>query len=461
MIETNNLNIKHAILNLINVELTYCINEKEMEILKSFLSVLINKTEENDLDEILGVVSTHKNSTLKRIFCEILNDLKIVNESVNEFLLWLIRDVNEDVSAIAMKTAEHLISEEYILILREELNKIIGYRQIEDKNYPVLNSRREIIASQLLKNINAKNIKSINKYENIYIPKEMSQNVDLSQMVKIPSGNFIRGTESIEIPYIELASSIQDAYTNEFYIDINPVTNAEYDLFCEEVEKFGHIWCHPDENHDKNHTRSTLDNQRCGPDHPVTGIDWYDAFAFARWRGKELPTEYQWEKAARGPSGQIWPWGNSFNEEAVNWCATWLGYSPNTLPEWRKGITSFSEDYPIEPVKQAEVFDKKEYNSPYGVVGMVGNHWEWTRSDLLTGRQFQPVFANKETKHHDFAVLKGGSFFSIPGLMYPSFRGKDIPFCRHNEMGFRCVKNIPIHIIRKAIGKPITNTALY
>ncbi|MGW8754697.1 formylglycine-generating enzyme family protein [Bacillus wiedmannii] len=284
-------------------------------------------------------------------------------------------------------------------------------------------------------------------------------------MILIPGGFFTFGLDPHQVPdkmfgWYDAAPS-QKVWLPPFFIDKYPVTNSEYDEFVSQSKESDHEFCHSNEPLEKNHTRNTFWDERFKPEHPVTGIDWYDAFAFARWRGKELPTEYQWEKAARGPSGQIWPWGNSFNEEAVNWCATWLGYSPNTLPEWRKGITSFSEDYPIEPVKQAEVFDKKEYNSPYGVVGMVGNHWEWTRSDLLTGRQFQPVFANKETKHHDFAVLKGGSFFSIPGLMYPSFRGKDIPFCRHNEMGFRCVKNIPIHIIRKAIGKPITNTALY
>ncbi|UOB81865.1 formylglycine-generating enzyme family protein (plasmid) [Bacillus sp. ZJS3] len=444
MIETNNLNIKHSILNLINVELTYCINEKEMEILKSFLSVLINKTEENDLDEILGVVSTHENSTLKRIFCEILNDLKIVNESVNEFLLWLIRDVNEDVSAIAMKTAEHLISEEYILILREELNKIIGYRQIDDKNYPVLNSRREIIASQLLKNINAKNIKSIDKYENIHIPKEMSQNVDLSQMVKIPSGNFIRGTESIEIPYIELAPSIQDAYTNEFYIDINPVTNAEYDLFCEEVEKFGHIWCHPDENHDKNHTRSTLDNQRYGPDHPVTGIDWYDAFAFARWKGKELPTEYQWEKAARGPSGQIWPWGNLFNSDYIHNIESIIGYKIGSLEEYYANLNELDRKGKLITTS---IGNNPKNISPYGVKGMVGNTWEFTASRYLDEQLVQPNFRGLEASvlwddWSAWVTVKGGSFNSWRENMLPAFKEKRLIINRDLDVGFRCVYNL-------------------
>jgi gamma-glutamyl hercynylcysteine S-oxide synthase len=284
-------------------------------------------------------------------------------------------------------------------------------------------------------------------------------------MILIPGGFFTFGLDPHQVPDKTFgwhdAIPSRKVWLPPFFIDKYPVTNEEYDEFVEYTKKNGHIFCHPNEPQEKDHTRNTFWDERFKPDHPVTGIDWYDAFAFARWKGKELPTEFQWEKAARGEDGRIWPWGNAFNRNAANWCAHWLNYTPESLDEWREGITSFSEEFPEEPIKRASEFEKDEYVSPYGVVGMVGNHWEWTRSDLLTGREFHPGFSNKQSKHHAFAVLKGGSFFSLPGLMYPSFRGKDIPFCRHNEMGFRCVKNIPIYTLRKAIGKPITNTAIY
>lgn len=285
-------------------------------------------------------------------------------------------------------------------------------------------------------------------------------------MILIPGGFFTYGLEPHQIPDKtfgwEDASPSQKVWLPPFFIDRHPTTNKEYDEFVNSIKTDGHIFCHPNEPEEKEHRRNTYWDKRFKTDHPVTGIDWYDAFAYARWKGKELPTEFQWEKAARGKDGLIWPWGNYFEGKMVNWSGTWLEKEPETLRDWRNGITKFSETLPLEPIKRAD--DYKGSASSYGVIGMVGNHWEWTRSDLATRRQFHPIFNNKmdkESKRHAFAVLKGGSFFSMPGLMYPSFRGKDIPFCRHNEMGFRCVKNIPIHKIRKSIGKPLTNRAVY
>ena len=285
-------------------------------------------------------------------------------------------------------------------------------------------------------------------------------------MILIPGGFFTYGLDLHQIPEKtfgwEDTCPSQKVWLPPFFIDKYPVTNREYDEFVDSIKSEGHTFCHPFEPEDKEHQRNTYWDERFKPDQPITGIDWYDAFAFARWKGKELPSEFQWEKAARGSDGLIWPWGDTFIGENVNWSGSWLEKDPKTLEEWRLGITQFSDDYPKEPLKEAMNYEKVP--NPYGVVGMIGNHWEWTKSDLSTKRVFHPIFHDKQDKdlnRHSFAVLKGGSFFSVPGLMYPSFRGKDIPFCRHNEMGFRCVKSIPIHQIRKDIGKPLTNKAVY
>jgi gamma-glutamyl hercynylcysteine S-oxide synthase len=285
-------------------------------------------------------------------------------------------------------------------------------------------------------------------------------------MILVPGGYFTYGLDSHQIPDKTFgwddASPAQKVWLPPFFIDKYPTTNTEYEEFVNSTKADGHIFCHPNEPEEKEHRRNTYWDKRFKPNHPVTGIDWYDAFAYARWKGKELPTEFQWEKAARGNDGRVWPWGNSFEEHNTNWSGTWLKKKPMTLKDWRVGITQFSETIPPEPIKEATTFENTP--SPYGVVGMIGNHWEWTRSDLATKRNFHPSFNDKigkDSKKHAFAVLKGGSFFSMPGLMYPSYRGKDIPFCRHNEMGFRCVKNIPIHKIKNAIKKPLTNRAVY
>ena len=118
------------------------------------------------------------------------------------------------------------------------------------------------------------------------------------------------------------------------------------------------------------------------------------------------------------------------------------GTNIDSLDEWRKTILKAHQDTSLDSYT---ISLKNPTNiSFYGVVDMVGNTWEWTRSDFKTRRMFHPVWESTQTKANAFAVLKGGSFYSHPGLMFPSYRAKDIPFCRHNEMGIRCVKNIPV-----------------
>lgn len=299
------------------------------------------------------------------------------------------------------------------------------------------------------------------------IPNEILEEfykLEEQDLVLIPGGFFTYGLDPSQIPDTRFGwkDSIpqRKVWIPPYFIDKYPVTNNEYDDFVESIDRNGHLFCHPHEPSQKDHTRNTYWDDRFKDDHPVTGIDWYDAFAFARWKGKELPTEFQWEKAARGPEGNIWPWGNEFNSDYVNFSHTWSSKVPKTLPEWREEILKFDESYPTTTTVKASQIPQNI--SPYGVVGMVGNQWEWTKSDYITRRNYHPMLENAaENNAHKFAVLKGGSFFSEVGLMYPSFRGKDIPFCRHNEMGIRCVVNIPIQILRKSIGSPIINKAIY
>lgn len=156
-----------------------------------------------------------------------------------------------------------------------------------------------------------------------------------------------------------------------------------------------------------------------------------------------MNTEFQWEKAAKGEKGFIFPWGNSFNSDACNSAYTLLGVEKiYDLAQWRRGLWKAHEEESTPLVRHANNYE--QFASPYGVVGMTGNYWGWTRSELMTKRVFFPAFEEKEKRFQSMAVLKGGSFTSLPGLMFSAFRGKDIPFYRHNEMGIRCVKNIPL-----------------
>ncbi|MCU0726171.1 MAG: formylglycine-generating enzyme family protein [Planctomycetes bacterium] len=154
---------------------------------------------------------------------------------------------------------------------------------------------------------------------------------DLSASVVVPAGPFLFG-EDLELRYLA-----------PFEIDRYPVTISRYVEF---LRRTGHpapgSWPRG---------RTPVDRL----DHPVTGVSHHDALAFARFLGRALPTEEQWEKAARGTDGRPWPWGFRFDVRLLN-----------SRAARRRGTTPV-DFYPAGA-------------SPYGVMDLSGNVWEWTSS---------------------------------------------------------------------------------
>lgn len=158
-------------------------------------------------------------------------------------------------------------------------------------------------------------------------------------MAYVPAGEAILGTDDPDVD--EDAHPARRVFLPAFYIDKTEVTNAEFAKF-----KPDHKVLKGEENL------------------PATGVTYADAAAYAKWAGKRLPTNDEWEKAARGTDGRIYPWGNQWDKTKVAARAK----RPSTLP-----CGAYSRVRPVGSVPAGV--------SPYGCLDMAGNAWEWI-SDL-------------------------------------------------------------------------------
>jgi formylglycine-generating enzyme required for sulfatase activity len=229
-----------------------------------------------------------------------------------------------------------------------------------------------------------------------------------NKMVLIPAGKFIMGTNN------RLPDEGPQHVVNldAFYIDIYEVTNLQYKKFNDATKR-----------RSPNHFRNrTFPEGKA--DHPVTYVSWEDADAYCKWTGKRLPTDQEWEKAARGTDGRIFPWGNEFDAK-----------NANTPLRWQQ-IGAFGDTTPVGAFKGGV--------TPQGVYDMSGNVWEWTAS-------WYKAYPNNEVPSESYGerykTLKGGSWFDCSfyncGISAPVFnRAFFSVHTKNDSFGFRCAKDV-------------------
>ncbi len=244
--------------------------------------------------------------------------------------------------------------------------------------------------------------------------------VPLEDMVLIPAGEFIMGTDS------EGANADQKPahtiYLDAFYIDKHEVTNAQFEAFIVDGgyqnQKLwtAEGWHFIQENQIKTPLQHGENSVSTEPDHPVIGVSWYEASAYAAWAGKRLPTEAEWEKAARGTDGRIYPWGNEMDFSK-------LSYFPHVIKVQTVG--SFANGA-----------------SPYGVLDMAGSVWEWCGDWYDEGYYLQSLQRNPTGPDNgEYRVLRGGGWDSIRLQLRTSYRYSDKEDRRTYNIGFRCVQD--------------------
>ncbi|MBI2877119.1 MAG: SUMF1/EgtB/PvdO family nonheme iron enzyme, partial [Candidatus Tectomicrobia bacterium] len=200
-------------------------------------------------------------------------------------------------------------------------------------------------------------------------------------------------------------------YVEGFSIDKYEVTNRQYRKFVE-ATRYPRIPDHWQQN-----------DNRPPPgeeDYPITFVSWYDAKAYAKWAGKRLPTEAEWEKAARGTDGRHYPWGMEFDKGKANTWESWGGSTGQT-----KAVGTH----------QGGV-------SPYGIHDMAGNVMEWTATEIKRYSQTKDG-GGGQREELPLVLVRGGGW-SSDGVDSSTFsRTITEPYIRSGGVGFRCARSDP------------------
>jgi len=220
---------------------------------------------------------------------------------------------------------------------------------------------------------------------------------DGAEMVLIPAGEFIMGSKDYNN-----GKPQRRVYLDAYYIDVYPVTVAQYRRFCKETKR----------EMPSSPSWGWIDN------HPIVNVSWNDAKAYCDWAGKRLPTEAEWEKSARGTDGRKYPWENEWDARKCRCSRNNWGDAGSTSP-----VGSFPQGI-----------------SPYGVYDMAGNVWEWCADWYDKGYySISPKSNPTGPSSGQFRVLRGGSWFDgTPDSIRVSYRDRYDPMNMFDVVGFRC-----------------------
>jgi formylglycine-generating enzyme required for sulfatase activity len=276
------------------------------------------------------------------------------------------------------------------------------------------------------------------------LPSEITDSYD-HVMVLVPAGEFEMGADAevvfgefqklVDPEYwdVNLLLSMEPVHTvnlDDYYIDKFEVTNAQYAEFLNEQgnqQESGAAWLN-DQSDDALiflNSGSWQSKEGYG-DHPVIQVTWYGARAYCQWRGARLPSEAEWEKAARGTDGRLYPWGSDYDGGRLNVCDSNCPF-PFAISEHDDGY-----------FRTAPVNTYSDGVSPYGIFNMTGNVSEWVEDwlDIYPGGDPESSDSFGRVQR----VKRGGSW-STTGAVGTTFRVGVEPDEAWPTIGFRCSRS--------------------
>ncbi len=253
-------------------------------------------------------------------------------------------------------------------------------------------------------------------------------------------GSLLRGTLMPQIFTDE--GPRREVYLDAFWIDHTEVTVAQFRRFVEatgyqttaEEAGWGKPWREGPKELEWPKVGGTDWQHPHGPaseaedDHPVVQVSWFDAAAYCDWAGGALPTEAQWEKAARGTDGRLWPWGSEFETSRGNFCD-----ASCRVERWKNPGSDDGYDL------TAPVASFPSGASPYGALDMAGNVWEWV-SDWYAAEYDAADLSNpRGPAAGSERAMRGGAWIDTRPWLRTTLRYKNPPHSRCDDVGFRCV----------------------
>jgi WD40 repeat protein len=243
---------------------------------------------------------------------------------------------------------------------------------------------------------------------------------DRRPMVFVPAGPFLMGASSEDVDADTDEKPQHTVTLDAFWIDQYEVTHDDYTV-CVQAGA-----CSAPAAEDTN--GFSYDFAAAIEDAPVINVSWNQAAAYCTWAGKRLPSEAEWEKAARGTDARIYPWGNDPDAFRIAWYCFSCIYHPD-FPDVRDDFS-----------RPASVGSFPDGVSPYGAFDMAGNVWEWVLDWYASGTYSGPDLTNPSgPESGEMRVIRGGSWTNASTSLRTTYREARNPLSTWIDIGFRCV----------------------